>query len=58
MPSEQLRCEEVCNICDNLKQGVTGIPFSYEHVTFAGPDFWFHLFKQYERYFSAGRLAP
>ena len=25
--SEQLSYEEVCNICDKLKQGVTGIPY-------------------------------
>ena len=36
--SEQLSYEDVCNICDKLTQGVTGIPFSYEHITFAGPD--------------------
>ena len=35
--SEQLSYEEVCDICDKLKQGVTGINFSYEHITFAGP---------------------
>ena len=49
--SEQLSYEEVCNICDKLKQGATGIPFSYEHITFAGPDIWFYLFKLYKRYF-------
>ena len=36
--NEQLSYEEVFNICNNLKQGVTGIPFSYEHITFAGPE--------------------
>ena len=35
--SEQLSYEEVCDVCDKLKQGVTGINFSYEHITFAGP---------------------
>ena len=54
---EQLSYEEVCNIYDSLKQGVTGIPFSNEHTTFAGPDIWFHLFKQYERYFSECRTC-
>ena len=57
MLSEQLSYEEVCNICDKLKQGVTGIPFSYEHITFAGPDIWFYLFKLYERYFSECRTC-
>ena len=55
--SEQLSYKEVCNICDNLKQGVTFIPFSYEHITFAGPDLWFYLFKLYERYFSECRMC-
>ena len=55
--SEQLSYKEVWNICDKLKQGVTGIPFSYEHITFAGPDTWFYLFKLYERYFSECRTC-
>ena len=55
--SEQLSYEEVCNICDKLTQGVTGIPFSYEHITFAGTDIWFYLFKLYERYFSKCRTC-
>ena len=49
--------EEVFSICDNLKQGVTGIPFSYEHITFAGPELWFYLFRLYERYFSECRTC-
>ena len=57
--SEQLSYEEVFNICDNLKQGIMGIPFSDEHITFAGPELWFYLFRLYEKYFpNAGRVAP
>ena len=55
--SEQLSYDEVFNICDNLKQGGTGIPFSYEHITFAGPELWFYLFRLYERYFSECRTC-
>ena len=57
VPSEQLSYEEVFNICDKLKQGLTGIPFSYEHITFAGPELWFYLFRLYERYFSEWRTC-
>ena len=49
--------EEVSNICDNLEQGVTGIPFSYEDITFARPDLWFYVYKLYERYFSECRTC-
>ena len=55
--SEQLSYEEVFNICDNLKQGVMGMLFSYEHITFAGPELWFYLFRLYERYFSKCRMC-
>ena len=40
-----------------MKQGVTGIPLSYEHIIFAGPDLWFYFFKLYERYFSEYRTC-
>ena len=57
LSKKPLSYEEVCNICDNLKQVKTSIPFLYEHITFAEPDLWFTFL--YETYFpNAGLVAP
>ena len=47
-PSEN---EEVAHICTNLKAGVSGVSIDYEHIRFAGPPLWKHLFQLYKKFF-------
>ena len=49
--SQPLEYEEVAHICTNLKAGVSGVSIDYEHIRFAGPPLWKHLFQLYERFF-------
>ena len=49
--SQPLEYEEVARICTNLKVGVSGVLIDYEHVRFAGPPLWKHLFQLYKTFF-------
>ena len=42
-----LEHEEVARVCSSLKPGVSGVSIDYEHVRFAGPTLWNHLFLLY-----------
>ena len=46
-----LWCEEVANVCSELKPGVLGVLIDYEHVHFAGPVLWNFLFELYDEFF-------
>ena len=43
--------EEVASVCSNLKPGVSGVSLDYEHIRFAGPTLWNHLFLLYRDFF-------
>ena len=49
--SQPLEYEEVAHICTNLKAGVSGVSIDYEHIRFAGPPLWKHLFQSYKKFF-------
>ena len=49
--SQPLEHEEVARICTNLKAAVSGVLIDYEHVQFAGPPLWKHLFQLYKKFF-------
>ena len=49
--SQPLEYEEVAHICTNLKAGVSGMSIDYEHIRFAGPPLWKHLFQLYQKFF-------
>ena len=42
---------EVARVCSNLKPEVSGISLDYEHILFAGPTLWNHLFLLYRDFF-------
>ena len=42
-----LEYEEVVRVCSILKPGISGISLDYEHICFAGPTLWNHLFLLY-----------
>ena len=46
-----LEYEEVARVCSILKPGVSGISLDYEHIRFAGPTLWNHLFLLYQDFF-------
>ena len=46
-----LEYEKVSRVCSNLKPGVSGISLDYEHIFFAGPTLWNHLFLLYLDFF-------
>ena len=46
-----LEYEEVAHVCSILKPGVSGISLDYEHIHFAGPTLWNHLFLLYQDFF-------
>ena len=48
---QPLEYEEVAHICMNLKAGVSGVSIDYEHIRFAGPPLWKHLFQLYKKFF-------
>ena len=49
--SQPLQYEEVARICSNLKAGVSGVLIDCEHVQFAGPPLWKHLFRIFQKFF-------
>ena len=49
--SQPLEYEEVAHICINLKAGVSGVSIDCEHIRFAGPPLWKHLFLLYQKFF-------
>ena len=48
--SQPLEYEEVARVCTNLKAGESGVLIDYEHVRFAGPPLWEHLFQLYQKF--------
>ena len=46
-----LRLPVPARICTNLKAGVSGVLIDYEHVRFAEPPLWKHLFQLYQKSF-------
>ena len=46
-----LEYEEVARVCSILKPGVSGISLDYEHIRFADPTLWNHLFLLYQDFF-------
>ena len=48
---------EVACVCSNLKPGVSGVSLDHEHIRFAGPTLWNHLFLLY-RDFSQTHTVP
>ena len=46
-----LKYEEVARVYSSLKPGVSGVPIDYEHICFAGPILWNHLFLLYQDFF-------
>ena len=51
-----LEYEEVAHVCSNLKSGVSGVSLDYEHVRFAGPTLWNHLFLLYRDFFQTNAV--
>ena len=49
--SQPFEYEEVAHICTNLMAGVSGVSIDYEHIRFAGPPLWKHLFQLYKKFF-------
>ena len=45
--SQPFGYEEVAHICTNLKAGMSDVLIDHEHVRFAGPPLWKHLFQLY-----------
>ena len=43
--------KEVARVCSNLKLGVSSVSLDYEHICFAGPTLWNHLFLLYWDFF-------
>ena len=42
--NEPLQYEEVAKVCSRLKRGISDVLIDYEHVLFACPPLWKHLF--------------
>ena len=48
-----LEYEEAARVCSSLKPGVSGVSLHHEHICFAGPTLWNHLFLLYRDFFQA-----
>ena len=55
--NEPLQYEEVAKVCSRLKRGKSGVLTDYEHVLFAGPPLWKHLFCLFQEFFMNGSIC-
>ena len=55
--NEPLQHEEVAKVCSRLKEGTSGVLIDYEHVLFAGPSLWKHLFCLFQEFFLNGSIC-
>ena len=54
--NEPLQYEEVAKVCSRLKRGTSGVLIDYEHVLFAGPPLWKHIFCLFQEFFLHGSV--
>ena len=55
--NEPLQYEEVAKVCSRLKRGTSGVLIDYEHILFAGPPLWKHLFCLFQEFFLNGSIC-
>ena len=54
--STPLEYEEIVRVCSDLNPGVSDSSIEYEHIRFAGPNLWNHLFLLYRDFFQTHTL--
>ena len=55
--NEPLQYEEVAKVCSRLKRGTSGVLIDYEHILFACPPLWKHLFCLFQEFFLNGSIC-
>ena len=55
--NEPLQYEEVAEVCSRLKRGTSCVLIDHEHVLFAGPPLWKHLFCLFQEFFPNGSIC-
>ena len=55
--NEPLQYEEAAKVCSRLKRGTSGVLIDYEHILFAGPPLWKHLFCLFQEFFLNGSIC-